>query len=419
MYRKRLGIFVFFLFLIGLFSGVGAVQAAAVVPVEPNDNTPSVFIEANPKGGYTLRVNQESFLIKGVIYHPVPPGHDHSYDFWQDLETIEKDAKLMREAGFNAVRFYTPSDDLEQTKKVIQVLYDNGIYTIMSHWLGFWNYPAPFYGNEDFQQRVKADVLEMVESLKDEPGLLMWILGNENNYSFSGKVNPWPFPGIEDIECPSDRITKRAEIYYEFVNDIAKEIKNIDKKNPVGLGNGELNQLDVAAQYAEDFDYLALISYRGKNFGNVFNSVKYIFDKPVLMSEMGCDAYDAFRKREDQSIQADFLLSQWKHLYQNTTFWQESGNCIGGMIFEWNDEWWKHNPSAPDRWEYHDTAAGWSNAAYYFDIKANRNLNMNEEWFGITRFKKIQEAGYIKEPRKAYYTLKEFFNNPEKFLGEE
>lgn len=406
MEKNRLHIvFLFFLF-------------AGIVFFYGNAFGVSAEITQNDKGGYKLLVDGEPFYVKGVIYHPIPPGKDHTYNFWEDTETIKKDAELMKEAGFNAVRFYAPSCDLEQTKEVIRILYDHGIYTIMSHWLGFWHYPAPFYGDEEFQKRVKSEVLDMVNELKSEPGLLMWILGNENNYSFSGKINPWPFPGSADIESPTEKINRRAVIYYSFVNELAKEIKKVDKKHPVGLGNGELNQLDVASEYAKDLDYLALIFYRGKSFGNIFNSAKYMFDKPVLMSEMGCDAYDAYRKREAQSVQAEFLLSQWKDLYENSVFWDESGNCIGGVIFEWNDEWWKYNPSARDRWEYHDTLGGWSNGAYYFDIKADRNLNMNEEWFGIVKFEKNEQGNYIKIPRKAYYVLKEFFKNPEKQIKE-
>ncbi len=364
-------------------------------------------------------VDNEPFLVKGVVYHPIPPGYDYTYNFWQDLDTVERDAKLMKKAGFNAVRFYASAADNEHTKKVIQKLYDNGIYTVMGHWLGFWNYPAPFYCDSGFQKEVKTNVLNMVKALKDEPGVIMWILGNENNYSFSGKVNPWSCPETDCIENPSEKINKKAAIYYSFVNDLALDIKKIDPNHPVGLGNGELITLDIAKENAPDLDFLALIFYRGKSFGNIFNSTRYIFDKPVLISEMGSDAYNAYRKKEAQDEQAEFLLSQWINLYENTTQVEADGNCLGGIIFEWNDEWWKYNPSDRRRWLYHDTRGGWSNGAYYFDIKAARNLNMNEEWFGIVAFEKNDKGEYVKTPRKAYYVLREFFHNPERFIDGE
>jgi len=369
-------------------------------------------IKKTKEGGYRL-------FVDGVIYQPIPPGGDYYYNFWQDLEVVSKDARLMRQAGFNVVRFYAPGEDLEQVRKVVRELHKNGIYTVMSHWLGFWNYPCPFYGDKEFREEVKSGVLKMVEALKEEEGILMWILGNENNYSFSGKVNHWSCPEIDKIDDPSGKINKKAEVYYSFVNDIAKQIQKIDNNHPVGLGNGELITLDIASEFAKDLDFLALIFYRGKKFGNIFKSAGYIFDKPILISEMGCDSYDAYRNKENQDIQADFLLSQWIDIYKNSSLNSKEGNCLGGVIFEWNDEWWKHNSSDSSRWGYHDTLGGWSNGSYYFDIKAPRNMNMNEEWFGLLSFEKDEEGNFIKKPRKVYFVLKEFFHEPKKFLDNE
>lgn len=377
-----------------------------------------IKLEKKRSGARVLLVDKKPFLIKGVAYHPIPPGKDYNYNFWKDLSSLEKDAALMQKAGFNAVRFYTHGESLEETKAVIRLLHEKyGIYTIMGNWLGFWNYPCPFYGNKEYQAKIKQEVLEVVQALKDEPGLLFWVLGNENNYSFSGKVNYWTCPEVDSIQEPCDQIQKRAQIYYGFVNDVTKAIKKIDPRHPVALGNGELVTLDSAAKYAPDVDALALIFYRGKSFGNIFKSIKKIFDKPVFISEMGCDAYNAFRNEEDQDVQAEFLLAQWSELYKNSVFFNaKEGNCIGGVVFEWIDEWWKHNPDDPSRWAYQDSQGGWSNGSYYHDIKAARNLNMNEEWFGIISWEKAGKE-YKRVPRKAYYMLREFFLAPENFLN--
>jgi hypothetical protein len=378
-----------------------------------------IKIKSTKEGGFKLLVDKKPFLVKGLVYHPIPLGKDYNYNFWTDLNQVDRDAKLMKKAGFNAVRFYRSGDNLEQTRKVIRKLHENGIYTVMGHWLGFWNYPCPFYGDKKFEKRIKREVVEMVKGLKDEDGLLMWILGNENNYSFSGKVNPWTCAQVERIEDPALKVSKKAEVYYRFVNKVTKAIKRIDKKHPVAMGNGELITIDIASKYAKDIDILALIFYRGKRFGNIFDFVRENFANPVLIAGVGCDAYDGYRNKENQDIQAECLLSQWIDLYKNTSFFKDNGNCLGGIIFEWNDEWWKYSPSDPSRWSYHDTAGGWSNGSYYFDIKAPRNLNMNEEWFGIVSYEKDQDGNFIKKPRKVYYALKEFFKNPKSFVADE
>ena len=396
----------FALFLIFLSS------LAAAKPIE---------IITTENNGYELFVDGEPFLIKGVCYSPIPVGQDHNYNFWKDIKSIEEDAELMSRAGINVVRFYSVADNWEDTRTVIKLLYEKyGIYSIVGTWLGFWNYPYPFYADESFRQQVSDEVLEMVKNLKDQPGILMWGLGNENNFSFSGKVNPWTSKQLSEIDDPTEKINAKAAIYYSMVNDIARRIKEVDAQHPVAMGNGELITLDQAAMYAPDIDVLALIFYRGKRFGSMFDRVRNIFDKPVMLFEMGCDAYNAYIQQEDQSAQAEFLLEQWKDVYRHTVVSGNSeGNTLGGIIFEWTDEWWKHDPADAHGWRIHNTESTWSNGAYYFDIKAERNLNMNEEWFGLVGFRQNDSGAFLRKPRKSYYILSEFFHNPQVFMKDE
>lgn len=132
------------------------------------------------------------FIVKGVCYNPIPIGKNHEYDWWSDPhKPWITDGKLMREMGVNTVRIYQAGKNAEAVKKVIRDLYQlYGIRTILGHWLGFWEYPCPFYGDEGFREEIKKEVLEMVNLYKDEPGVLLWVLGNENNYSCLGRVNP-------------------------------------------------------------------------------------------------------------------------------------------------------------------------------------------------------------------------------------
>jgi endo-1,4-beta-mannosidase len=381
---------------------------------------PKVYIKKLKNGHYQLIVERKPYIVKGVCYNPIPIGKNHQdldgYDWWSDPnKPWMVDGKLMQDMGVNTVRFYQPGQNPESVKKVIRDLYENfGIRTIMGHWLGFWEYPCPFYADKDFQARIKKEVLEMVNLYKDQPGILMWILGNENNYSFSGRVNPWSTDEIDREKDPQKQKFMRAKIYYSFVNEIAREIKTIDPAHPVALGNGELISLDVANEVCPDIDLVACIIYRGKTFGNLFNSLRATFDRPILLSEFGADAYDAYLKKEDQNMQAFFLESQWRQIYENLAKNKRgAGNCLGGTMFEWTDEWWKHNESDPESWKVHDTESHWSNSSYYFDIKAEGNKNMNEEWFGIVAIQEELENGINKRiPRKAYYVLKEFWKNP-------
>jgi len=373
---------------------------------------PQVYIRKLKNSHYQLIVGRKPYIIKGVCYNPIPIGQDYDYDWWSDAnKPWMVDGALMQKMGVNTVRFYQPGKNAESVKKVIDDLYKNfGIRTVMGHWLGFWNYPCPFYGDSDFREKIKKEVLEMVRLYKDQEGLLFWVLGNENNYSFSGQVNPWSNEEIDKETDPYKQRIMRAKIYYSFVNELAKEIKKIDPQHPVAMGNGELVGLDLASKYCPDIDILACIIYRGKTFGNLFNSIRATFDRPVFLSEFGADCYDAYKDREDQNMQAVFLELQWQQIYQNLALNEGAGNCLGGTIFEWTDEWWKHKEYDPKGWFIHDTGAGWANPSYYFDIQAKDNKNMNEEWFGIVALSEEIIDGLNKRiPRKAYYVIKEFW----------
>ncbi|MBD3264763.1 MAG: hypothetical protein GF375_06650 [Candidatus Omnitrophica bacterium] len=365
------------------------------------------------KGGYVLCLNGKPFFIKGVGYNPTPIGEGYDYNFFADKnKPWLRDGKLMKEAGFNCVRIYSTGEDLGKVKEFIRDMYEKyGIYTAVSDWLGLWEYPRANYADPGFRARTKERILKIVRALKDEEGVLMWILGNENNYTFSGKIGFWTSPEIEELGDLRQIQNKKAEIYYSFVNELAREIKKIDKLHPVALSNGETSFLDIAAENCPYIDILAIIIYRGKDFGNLFRNTHNLFDKPVILSEFGCDSYDAYENEENQEIQAEFLLSQWKDLYSSTVFSGNlKGNCMGGFIFEWSDEWWKHNEGFREDWAVHNTEAGWSNGSYFFDIRAENNLNMNEEWFGIVSLKKEKENGInIRVPKKSFYILKDFF----------
>ncbi|PIP20834.1 MAG: hypothetical protein COX40_02630 [Candidatus Omnitrophica bacterium CG23_combo_of_CG06-09_8_20_14_all_40_11] len=377
---------------------------------------PGVYIKKLKDSHYQLIANRKPYIVKGACYNPIPIGENHEYDWWSDPHTPWlRDGKLMQEMGVNTIRVYQPHENIEEVRRVIHDLYAlYGIRTILGHWLGFWEYPCPFYSDKAFQDRIKKEVLEMVAAYKDEPGILLWILGNENNYSCWGRVNPWSDEEIDKEADPQKKNLLRAKIYYTFVNDLAREIHGVDPDHPVALGNGELVGLDIASKVCPDIDLVACIIYRGKTFGNLFQSLKATFDRPILLSEFGADSYDAYKNLEDQNMQAFFLESQWRQIYENLAKNKKgAGNCLGGTIFEWTDEWWKHNESDPKGYKIHNPEAGWSSGSYYFDIKAPGNMNMNEEHFGIVALSEELESGLNKRiPKKSYYVIREFWKNP-------
>jgi hypothetical protein len=128
--------------------------------------------------------------------------------------------------------------------------------------------------------------------------------------------------------------------------------------------------------------------YRGSGFTDLFTSYSGKSTKPCLISEFGCDSWKSSPGVEDQSDQSTYLASQWGEINAKL-----NSGCLGGLVFQWHDEWWKAGNNS-----IHDTTSGWTSAGYLFDT------NMNEEWFGVCAISTNSVTD--RSARQSYYTLK-------------
>jgi hypothetical protein len=226
---------------------------------------------------------------------------------------------------------------------------------------------------------------------KDEPYVLFWVLGNENNY---GNAN---------------NSRQNPEAYYTFVNKVAKMIKSIDEDHPVAICNGDLLFLDKFAKLCPDVDIYGSNAYRGNHgFGNSFwHNIKETWGKPAFITEFGCPAYHHRRSRvEAEELQADYLRSNWLDIEYNSAGQPGTGNALGGTLFEWADEWWKAGPPPqydpgiqdivgqfggpfPDGWSY-------------------------EEWYGVVGQGNGKQSPFLVQLRKAYHLFKDELWNRKK-----
>lgn len=396
--------------LIALLILLLGISASVLTKISKKGKT---YIEKTNKGAYQLIVDGKNFVIKGVCYSPIPAGEAHLYNWWGDpRKPWMTDGQLMADMGVNAIRVYEPGGNADQVKNVISDLYENfKIRTVIGHSIGFWDFPHANYADPELQMRIKKEVYNMVKTYKDAPGILAWVLGNEANYSFDGRINPWSTPSLDEITNPLDRKIAKAKIYYTFINELAKIVKKVDPAHPVGFGNGELGTIEVAKECCPDVDFVGIIIYRGKSFGSLFRQLKEKFGKPCIMTEFGCDSYNAATLAPDEDNQALFLKQLWTELRNNTYEGKGEKNCLGGTIFEWNDEWWKYQTDMPNTWSAHNTEASWSNGSYYYDIAAPGGMNMNEEWFGLVGFSDEKDENGLNRrvPKKAYNVLKKMW----------
>jgi len=134
-YRRFLLVACSFLFIFF----VSAAQAAK----------PAVYIQKLKNQHYRLMVGGRPYIVKGVCYNPIPIGMDYDYDWWSDPnKPWITDGKLLKQMGINTIRLYQTHENSEAVKQVIRDLYKlYGIRTLLGDWLGFWEYPCPFYGD--------------------------------------------------------------------------------------------------------------------------------------------------------------------------------------------------------------------------------------------------------------------------------
>lgn len=366
-------------------------------------------------GHWQLRVEGRPYIVKGIAYSPNKVGQspdedtlddwmqadynsngkiDGPYDSWVDKnfnniqDADEKDVgdfQLLKEMGCNAIRLYHHASN----KALLKDLYNNyGIMVIMGDLLGAYTvgsgadwYEGTDYSDPEHRKTMMESVKKMVREFKNEPYVLFWMLGNENNYGVANNAKTDPEP------------------YYEFVNEVARMIKSMDRDHPVALCNGDLLYMDKFAGLCPDVDIYGVNAYRGDHgFGrSFFENVKYVCGKPVMITEYGCPSFIKGKPKEfAETEQADYLKANWEDLVYNSAGHRGVGNSIGGILFEWIDEWWKaYEPTL------HDTESNWAGP---FPDGWNY-----EEWLGIAGQGDGKNSPFLRQLKKAYFVYQEIW----------
>lgn len=371
--------------------------------------------------GYRLEVDGQPFFVNGMNWDYFPVGTNFNYSLWKQpdaliREALDAEMSLLRNMGVNTVRMYTGVP-----AKWIKYIYEKyGIYTMLNHSFGRYGltikgkwFPNTDYGNPLVKELLIKETTEMVQEYQNTPGLLLFLLGNENNYGLF-----WRGAETEDIPIQDRESTKDAVKLYKMFNEGVKAMKAVSTKHPIAICNGDLLFLEIIAEECPDVDIFGINVYRGPTFTDLYDRVKKEYGKPVLLTEFGTDAYNVVSNQEDQQYQAEILVSNWRQIYANAAGLGKNDNSLGGFTFQFSDGWWKTGQTV--NLDEHDVAASWANGGYTNDFVDGQN-NMNEEWFGICAKGLTNERGtYDLYPRAAYYALKDVHTfDPYKATGPE
>ena len=360
-------------------------------------------------GGQKLQVDDRDFMVFGMNWGYIPIGQNYLYSLWNQpdeviISALEREMSLLKAMGVNTIRQYVGIPP-----RWVQYIYERwGIYTVLNHPCARYGFtldgvwiPAVDYSDPRLREAVKAEVLAMVDEFRGTPGILMWLLGNENNYGLS-----WSSFEIEALP-QGERDAARARYLYSLFGEITDAIHARDELHPVAIANGDVQYIDLIAEECSSIDVFGTNVYRGLSARDLFEVVDQKLGVPVVFTEFGADAFNAREMREDQAMQARYLTAQWEEIYEQSAGKGRVGNAIGGLVFQWSDGWWKFGQES--RLDIHDTNASWPNAGYAEDYVPGQN-NMNEEWWGVCAKGPADSRGlYDLYPRAAYYALRSAF----------
>lgn len=300
--------------------------------------------------GRQLIVNGKPFIMRAVAWNPVRYGQSHPFGLMyfnpsgDDLYRIENDFRLIRELGANTIRTYEPI--LEP--RVLDIAWKYGLHIIV---------PALNY----FQQPIES-VEERVRTLKEHPTTLFWELGNEWNYNTLH--GPIGFDGAK-----------------ERIRQAAARIRSIDSNHPIASNYGELPPVWLVNDLP-DIQIWGMNIYSGATFASRFQDWANATDKAMYIGEYGADAvnHNAI-DLEAQSFAVDVLS---REILSNLS--AKGGTAIGGVVFEWCDEWWKDGGGSPASHDMGGIAAG---GGPYPDFV------FNEEWWGLVDIDRNIRPAYL------------------------
>jgi len=390
-------------------SAVVANESPAIAGSTAQGAAQAVRVVADASG-QRLQVDGRDFMAFGMNWDYMPIGQNYTYSLWNQpddviIDALAREMPLLQDLGVNCIRQYAGIP-----ARWVRYIYEHyGIYTVLNPLVARYGYtlggvwiPSVDYSDPKLRAALKEEITALVTEFRDTPGLLMWLLGNENNYGLS-----WSSFEIEALP-EGERDVARARYLYSLFDELTVAIKDLDLRHPVAIANGDIQYIDLIAEACTHLDILGTNVYRGISVRDLYDVVVAKLNLPVMFTEFGADAWNARAMREDQAMQARYLIGQWREIYEQSAGKGRAGNAIGGIIFQWSDGWWKFGQES--RLDIHDTNASWPNGGYVEDFVEGQN-NMNEEWWGITAKGTPDQRGlYDVYPRAAYYALRQAFS---------
>lgn len=370
-------------FFIGIIFITGAALGGTIVSVS----------------GKQLLVNCSPFMVKGTNYGPGPISSIATSGgiMWAtNYDLDDTDFAQMQSMGLNAIRVYFAYSDFFNPdgsagnpaarynyNRIMADAYNHGIYVLADFWLPY----ATDYTIAANVTTVETQWEAVINLWKNNPDILIWILGNEQDISSNYQ---------------SGAFTTPTQLFALFQTLITNAKTNADANHPYCVSLGDTGDITntTLTNSAPAVDIWGLNYYQASGAWNGFFS-SYNAIQPVMFTEYGNDAYNSNTGSEDDVHQNTFYSSVWPVIGANLSALNSAKVCVGANYFEWADEWWKCSGAGTSPIT-HDTCGGGGNDSPDFIG--------NNEWYGLAT-EMLPGVNGPRFYRQAFTTLKTAWTN--------
>ena len=243
--------------------------------------------------GYRIFLNGEAFYVKGA---GVGGGGN--------LESLA-------EHGANSFRTWST----DNAKTILDKAEKLNLKVMMGVWVGLERHGFDYNNDEAVKQQLER-IRKDVQTFKNHPALIAWVIGNELNLS-----------------------SKNPKVW-DAVNDISKMIHEIDSHHltTTPLAGMDKKDVDLIVERAPDLDFLSIQLYAAiEALPEILEKADY--KAPILVTEWGATGYWEVPKTDwgapienNSSVKADL----YKNRYENSIL--NHKQVMGSHVFLWGQK---------------------------------------------------------------------------------
>ena len=391
-----------------IWGGVGLV-AVLLVSAVYSLGTAEEALPALPKveiEGDFFTLDGQPFLIKGVSYSPVYPGEDNRSRIRG--ADVQRDFDQMQSIGINTIVIYRPLDE-----EVYREAHKRGLRILQ----GIWTNREPNdFQRKSFKESVKRKIIFVIDkvlggnNINYADTLLGFFIGAEwdpVSVDTTDAKHPSQRPYQGDYYTTADYATATVRFLAEMC-DFGRQYAN--ERYGRDFFFSHINWPPIEHMLYPDFlDFMMFNvysywppevatfskgSFAPTSYQGYIEAIKEQYPgKPLIISEFGYSTApdNPAESGNNERDQAMGLIARWHDIMT------AKPSLAGGVIFEWNDEWWKQNRVA-------------ARVTRIEDLSFHQTEDP-EEWFGLIGIDGPSNKDYTVRPKHAFHTVKRMYSD--------